>query len=558
MRLQYRKRNVFQRNKVEIVSACLGVAVFILVYGVKVIDPTNIEWMAMGGDRQQHYLGWCFYRRSSWHFPFGLMDGVVFPNLTSIVYVDGIPIMALLFKILSPVLPETFQYFGLWGVLSAALIGVFSAKILKLYIDSSWIVCISSLFFIGTPVFFRRMFGHTALAGIWVLLWAIYLVCKKSQKSYRIRSGEGGWQWAILSIICASVHMYYIPICGVCLLGWLLIDIFETKSIKNSLVVFALYCACGLLTLCGWGCFGLSTTNLSMAANSLDKYTANLNTFLNPLGGWSTVLEDLPTYTSGQYEGFAYLGLGMLILVIFAVGIRIYQMVRQRSMNLHMSRIVPWVVVLIISTFIALGPAASIGDKALYHIALPEFVSKIWGMFYACGRFIWIPMFLIMIFACCTYRHVRHKRLYTLFLCLCIAIQVFDFSSPYAKLHAVYVADRTWENDTAETITDILGEQISKYKHVVLVSRELFYSNDALMDFARFALDEDMTVNFFLVSRYPRENAYGYTMRNIMNEISDDTIYVFAAQDTENIFLDSLFQYPVGQEYVIGVREAFP
>ena len=54
-----------------------------------------------------------FFRNSGWHFPVGLMDTITYPELYSVVYTDAVPAFAVVFKILSPVFPKTFQYFDI-------------------------------------------------------------------------------------------------------------------------------------------------------------------------------------------------------------------------------------------------------------------------------------------------------------------------------------------------------------------------------------------------------------------------------------------------------------
>ena len=54
-----------------LMGALLGAAVFLILYGVRVLDPTNADWMlAAGADPSQHYLGWVQYRHSEWHLPY--------------------------------------------------------------------------------------------------------------------------------------------------------------------------------------------------------------------------------------------------------------------------------------------------------------------------------------------------------------------------------------------------------------------------------------------------------------------------------------------------------
>lgn len=154
----------------------LSMLIFVSIYGAGVINPTYTDWLLSGGDLSGHYLGWRGYRNSAWHFPIGLMDTLTYPEKRSIIFTDSIPLFAVFFKILSPILPDHFQYFGLWGIMCFALQGILAARILKKYTKSRALLIGSSLLFVLAPIMIRRMFGHTALAGQWILLLGLEMV----------------------------------------------------------------------------------------------------------------------------------------------------------------------------------------------------------------------------------------------------------------------------------------------------------------------------------------------------------------------------------------------
>ena len=54
----------------------IGMILFVAVYGYRIIDVTYDDWLYVGGDLSQHYLGWMYYRKSPWKFPFGLIEGI--------------------------------------------------------------------------------------------------------------------------------------------------------------------------------------------------------------------------------------------------------------------------------------------------------------------------------------------------------------------------------------------------------------------------------------------------------------------------------------------------
>lgn len=109
-----------------LIGALIGAVLFVLIYGFSVLNVTNDAWLLTGKDLQQHYIGWKYYRDAAWNFPIGLHDGLTHPYMVSVLYTDSIPLFAIFFKALSPLLPETFQYFGLFGLMCYMLNGGFA------------------------------------------------------------------------------------------------------------------------------------------------------------------------------------------------------------------------------------------------------------------------------------------------------------------------------------------------------------------------------------------------------------------------------------------------
>ena len=100
-------------------GALLGALIFLLLYGVRVLDPTSVDWILNNPspDPAQHYLGWELFRRSPVHLPYiGANYNAVYPFRTSVLFTDSLPLAALLFKLLGGILPTRFQYFGWWGL----------------------------------------------------------------------------------------------------------------------------------------------------------------------------------------------------------------------------------------------------------------------------------------------------------------------------------------------------------------------------------------------------------------------------------------------------------
>ncbi len=86
-----------------LMGALVGLLFFMLVFGLTTLHPTSIEWLldSNNQDAIQHFVGWEFFRFEPWHFPWGSINDYGYPQTTSIVYTDSIPLFALFFKCFS-------------------------------------------------------------------------------------------------------------------------------------------------------------------------------------------------------------------------------------------------------------------------------------------------------------------------------------------------------------------------------------------------------------------------------------------------------------------------
>lgn len=110
-------------------------------------------------------------------------------------------------------------------------------------------------------------------------------------------------------------------------------------------------------------------------AQGFGQYSADLLTFVNPMER-SSFLAGLPQRT-GQYEGFAYLGAGVLFLLILAIVIVVR---RRRPSAFALARFVPLMVAVS-----AMGGGRVVMDlQSLYAPVMP-----LADAFRASGRFVW-------------------------------------------------------------------------------------------------------------------------------------------------------------------------
>ena len=539
-----------KKININIVTALLGGIAFALIYGIKILNPLYTDWLLTGGDPSQHYLGWEFFRRSDWYFPFGLTDQLAYPLKTSVIYTDSIPIFAVFFKLFRSILPRQFQYFGIWGLLCFVLQGYYAAKILGERSSSKTVILVGSVFFIVSPIMVFRMYYHTALAAHWLILLAIYFY-SKHEKEYR-DIFKPVMQWGILGILIGSIHLYFVPMCGAILLGYILCSIWKERKVRIRFFYPGISFSVGLfLTIYLLGGF---SSGADTGTNNLGLFSFNLNAFLNPMS-YSTLLKNTslwnwPFYTQGQYEGFSYLGMGIILLCACGIVLMVKNIFRRRKPSVYQVMTVLMSIGLIV---LAASPTITWNDKLLLQLPYSSTIYKYWGIFGSCGRMAWPVVYFLMIFGITSIGNMKWKRkeISCVVLILACLVQVVDLSGQLYKRHENYSGKVVYQSPLAGTVWDDIISS-GEYKHVVWVTHNV--DHDDVIQVAVYAMKNDMTMGNFYFAR-------GIDKRDIIEEqlqnTSEDCVYVFLKSDDtfeyevyEN-YEDVLHFYPCG-DYMIG------
>ena len=392
---------------VEILAAILGAVVFLYIYGAKVLNPFDVKFLLAGGDLSQHYLGWELFRQGDWRPMAGLTDRAAFPYSTSVIFTDSIPLFSLIFKLLLIFCNKPFQFFGFWGIFCFAMQGFWAARLIKRRIQITCFcdtitVLILSLLFILSPYFIRRMFWHSALAGQFVILIAIDLF----DNSVIYSRFKLTLYWIVLGVLVSSIHIYFIAMCAVILMGCLINRlIFDLKSHDRNFSDIFLDIFCPLFGYIFWSVFtiyflGGFNSNMSGGAPGIGYYSFNLNGFFNADDGYSRILKQLPFYADGQYEGCAYLGFGALILVgASVIALIIKSIISQGRFlkKIFTPKSVCAICICLVLGLLAASNEITFCDHLLFKIPLPEFINRLYSPFRSSGRLIWpVGYFLIL------------------------------------------------------------------------------------------------------------------------------------------------------------------
>ena len=527
------------RKTAFICGGVLGIIWFLIVYGFRVLDVTYDDWILDNmGDLNQHYTGWLFYRQSEWHFPLGLADGLSSSGAVSCVYTDSIPLFALLFKLLSPLLPDTFQYIGLWGMTCYFMQGAFGMLIARRF-SSNALFCLSgSMLFVTAPTVMQRMFSHEALAGQWLILSAICIWLYYD--SIRERGKLPYILWSLECSAAVLVHMYFLPMIFMVMAAYILTDLLLTKKWRHSvrLAVISILSAAAVMWL-----IGAFHGGGSYAAGGLGMFNSNLNTFFNSMG-FSGFIDPLPTIDY-QGEGMGYLGLGTITAVTIAA---VTAVVKRKEFFGGKAGIytITALLLFLASFIIAVSVNYSFGSTRLFTIPLPYLIKGAMSVFRASGRFIWIAdyMFITASLACLS--RTDRKKIVSITLAACAVFQIADLWEYTRGINKKFSPEKEHSPFLSGDAIDTAAESAD---NIVFLPIETDYLNnmEIYFSFAEYAYDHGMTMSSFYLARSDYDSIKDYADQQgddlLSGKGDDDALYVFLVPVDEEDYPENVYFY---------------
>ncbi|MDD5319229.1 MAG: DUF6311 domain-containing protein [Methylococcales bacterium] len=501
-------------------AAFFGATFFLWLFGVQPLDPANIGWL-MHGDPAQHYLGWQFFRGESWHWPPGRIENFGAPIGAGIVFTDSIPLLAFLFKPLSPWLPAEFQYFGAWMLFCYMLSAVFGWRLMAHATPHGRLRTLGTLLFLMSPAMLLRAYGHESLMAHWLLLAGFD----------RYAAPWRGSSWLALLLVAVLVHPYLFLMTLALAAAALIRAFMLEKTGARLLWQMALGTIVLLMVMWGAGYFIAAPHQLS--AEGYGHYSANLSSYVDPMDWhsflhsygrdtagkyeWSQFLKPRGQATTGQYEGFAYLGLGALILAPYAFAHLLTQPPRWRVQQFWL----PLLMVCVALFAAALSHKITLGSKVLIEIPWTPNILKALSVFRASGRFVWPLYYLLLWAVLAAIVHYCPLRLATVLLIIGITLQFTDLRKKFAEFRH----QPTWQTP----LKDPLWEQAAlRYHNFSVIPTQL--EDDAYIPLAHLAALHGAAIDAGYVARPDNAALKAYADKQSDNiaegRLRSDTLYI--------------------------------
>jgi hypothetical protein len=495
----------------------LGFSIWFILrtFGIDFLEGTSGFWQRDSEDIAQHIAGFNLYLASEWHYPLLAFNSLNYPEGTLVTFVDGIPLLAFFLKILG-VGGEgqtLINPFGYWLGLSFILQGFSAWWIVKELRYKSWsmLAFLIVVFFLNFALMTRLM--HIALMTHWVLLFAFCLYIRGYKNKALPVAG-----WSVLLFFAFYIHIYlFVMAAGVYLASVATIpDCWRGKNIFYAVMPIFILSASWFIFLLplppgsstGDGGFGIYSMNLlaPIAGGYLVNITANL--------------------MSGQYEGYNYLGLGLIAGLCAAL----FVMDAERRAKLWKHH---WALILIIAGlfFYSLSNQIYVGEHLLATLHYPEFLQPITSTFRCSGRFFWPVYYAIAVFSIMLlYKKLQPRFFVAIAICL-ILLQVFDLRPAYRQFRETSRMASTPQHlnyDIFDKAFRVGTKNIYFYPKFIC-GADVHYN---LLAFMKYAASRHLNLNTGYIARYkPKCDDIG---SEIAGSNPDESAYLFVTENYEN------------------------
>jgi len=503
--------SVLARNQPFLLSILTGVIAFVAITGGRILRPGYIDWLMEEIDAGTNYLGWQFFRHTPiFQYPLGAIPSFGTDMGNTVVHTDSIILFAFLFKPFSSILPNTFQFVGLWILCCFVLQAYFAYKLLAYFTKDKWLLWIGSGFFVLAPPCIFRLVGHYSLFGQWVLLAGF---CLYFSSRFTL------WRWIVLLSVTALLHGYLLVMVGAIWVADLLQRSWR-RELKIAQALFCFLAGVGVTGAVMWQA-GYFMPGRRVVYEGFGVYRLNLLSLINPDRLGSVILPDQPV-GPGEYEGFNYLGLGMLALALIAG----YKWLRKPKMSIDRRSLVPLLLISLGLCLYAISNRVAIGSQELFAYPLPYLLDRVANTFRASGRMFWPVFYLIyLVVLCLVFR--RLKRHVAITVCsLMLVVQFVDSSASHGRFRKKLSHAPKWSSPLRSSLWADIGKQ---YKRIVYVLPR--FAPDNFLAWGQFAGEYRMTINSGYFARPDPlkfdEAGKRVTQSITENKIDPDALYVF-------------------------------
>jgi hypothetical protein len=401
----------------------LPLALFLALFHPATLDISNAGWLIRGSDNGENALG-----THAWlHDP---APGVLRTHLLNapdgvpLLFTDSNPLIGAMMRPIASLLPADAQLVGPWILLCLFLQVFFAWLLLKKFAPGPIGLWCGVILLAALPTLANR-YVHANLMAHWLILWALWRFLDPA----RAGSNRG---WAVLLLIAALVHNYLLMMVGAI---WLtaMIERFAMADRRGRVVLVG--GAAAILAMVAGLAWLLGAAEPHALAGNYGAFAMPIDAPVNPgTPAYSRLLPSVAQRAGRGFEGFQYLGAGLLLLLpIAAVVARKRPPSGDQGASLRRLR---WLTpALVALTLLAISNYPDIAGQMLPRLPLPSFLIAALDLVRASGRLFWpVAYVLVLVAILAAYRLPRAQA--DALLALLLAVQLVDLSGMATVIRA--------------------------------------------------------------------------------------------------------------------------
>ena len=511
------------------ISLIVGLLYALVMMGPAPLNPHNTAWLIR--DPAMYYIGWELFRQDPhWHWPLTYTNRVGYPLGEDIALMDPNPLLVILLKLLSPQLPEPFQFFGIEVVLMCALQFFFSIRLFRLILGQNSLgILLCGLFFLIAPPLAWHLTRAFAVSNHWLLVAALLVYFQAQQESHpTIR------RFVISALVLVGVAVATNP--------YLAFQVLLVLTAAAGTLVWQrrlrLRQAVGFMAALGATC-ALVAYSLGLFIAGGKGYTLwgyrfyQLN-LLAPFDPYiygavlSRLLHRFPP-ESPAYPGCAYLGAGVIFLAIFLL-IR-FRSQRGKLHALDQRQVVPLILCCLLLTLMALSTKVLFGSATLVDLDPRQHLTRFLAPLRISIYLFSVPYYTILAAVLAAPVLLFRRWQANLLLAIVLAVQLFDLVP--LRNWAYSKANQTPPQPLQSPVWSKLG---SLHENLVVLpawqcgTRFTPGGEDGFRIFGLLAVTQRMRTNSYYSGRYTEANRDFHCKQSIAalanRPLSPDTAYV--------------------------------
>lgn len=376
-------------------SFVIGCAGAWVLFPIPVLLGTAPFWTYPSGiaggswaDMATALSGYDAFVRDAWRWPLFHTFSLGGSAGANVVFTDSIPVVALLGRMLFRITGQVIPLFGAWSGLCLVGMALASTGLVRALGARGVPAAIAAAIIgVSMPALLAR-WGHLSLMaqGLLPLALIIYV------KLYAEKQLSGAYVFACLSALCLAsllVHPYLFFMVTAVAAAALLQAASDRRLSRPAAAVIlgALAMVLGICILA----MGHLAGDGTISAAGFGVFSTNLLSPIMPQvsGIIPGALPEIMDATGGQYEGFVYLGAGLLLLALISYG-------SLRCTLASRVRRHPFLAAVLIGfTALALSNDIYAGQLHLLAVPMPDSLLRAAGVVRASGRFAWLGLYLV-------------------------------------------------------------------------------------------------------------------------------------------------------------------